>query len=106
MLGVKHPSATQQVNLQSKSVGVPENESLMPIRVVGSHYWAHRNDASGGPASVPADVGGDGGQVFEVEAAIDGAEMDRGRGGRCVALRGELRRILRDRFLPAEGKRD
>ena len=49
-------------------------------------------------------LGIQGGPIFSDAAANDGAKMERGPVGRCVALRDDVR-TLRNRLLPAEGKR-
>ena len=76
------------------------------IRAVGRHSWTYRRDASRRPGGLQARFGSQGGQVFDDAAAFAGAEMDRGRVGRCVSLRDDFRRSLRDQFLAAKGKRD
>ena len=45
-----------------------------------------------------------GGPIFSDASANDGAKMDRGPVGRRVELRDDVR-TLRNRLLPAEGKR-
>jgi hypothetical protein len=46
-------------------------------------------------------LGIQGGPIFSDAAANDGAKMERGPVGRCVALRDDVR-TLRNRLLPAE----
>ena len=83
----------------------PTHVSIMHIRAAGRLHWTHQRDASRWPAGMQACLGIHGGPIFSGAAPNDGAEMDRSRVGRCVTLRDEFCRILRDRFLAAKGNR-
>ena len=71
--------------------------AIMHIRVSGGRDRPRQRHARRRSAGLPAGPGIQRGAVFTDAAADDGADMDRGRVGRCIALRGEFQRALRHR---------
>jgi hypothetical protein len=81
------------------------HESVLPTRVSGSRYSPHLRHAGRWPAGMQADLGIRRGPILRNATINAGAKMDRRRVRRCIALRRELRRIVRARLLAAQGNR-
>src|SRR5262245_26970650 len=86
--------------LMDQRPGAPHVTNIH-VRPAGGHSWLHRHDAGHRPRAVQAETGVQGRATDAAAGAA--ADLDRGRVGRCVALRGELGGALRDSFLAVEG---